>query len=358
MTNEQLQAVIHAAPALARIYLESVVVLGKTASPTNATDVIIRVHCPAATALVLDRCDLTKGPFWSGTAAVEIDAPRLRRFTYKGVLRQVSLTSQATDLARADLHIIREFISRSDEDARRRRDLVTFWRFARNFSNAKELKLRVSSLDDIAVVAAASQTKLLRSFCNLECLEIEGMNGRKGKTAAVAIANLLLCCPVLRDLRINLSTVWSYVDAHYHPGTCPMERKCQHDLDKSIQAFENRGSEPVGQDDDDGDTYDHLSDLPALSGGVFPCLQTSLRRVGLQFRLEKTHNNFGVKLIKFFAQNAMVLEEMQIDDGNGKMRHHINCNIERWLANSANDRRTSFVVLPLERRNHHDDTLL
>lgn len=134
-----------------------------------------------------------------------------------------------------------------------------------------------------------------------------------------------------------------------------MERKYRHDLDKSIHAFENRGSEPVGQDDDDdGDTYDHLSDLPALSGRVFPCLQTSLRRVGLQFRLEKTHNNFGVKLIKLFAQNAMVLEEMQIDGGNGKMRDHINCNIERWLANSSNDRKTSFVVLPLERRNHDD----
>ncbi|KAI4975973.1 hypothetical protein ZWY2020_049580 [Hordeum vulgare] len=363
--NEHLQAIIDAAPALATLRLESVVVLRKPASPTTATggfpappeDVLIfRIHCPAATALVLDRCSFETGSqFLSCTFAVEIDAPRLRRFTYNGVLRQISLNPQPTDFSRADLHIIHErFTGHGDADARRH--LVAFWRFARNFTNAKELRLRVNSLDQTAVVAAASRTKLLCPFPNLQRLEIEGMHGVKGKTAAVAIANLLQCCPVLRDLQINLSTQWSNCDRHCLPGTCILERKYRHDLDKSIHAFENRGSEPlvsfVVQDDDDGDAYHHLSDLPALSGRVFPCLQTSLRRVGLQFRLEKGHNNFGAKLIKFFAQNAMVLEEMQIDGGNGKMRDHINCNIERWLSSSSNDIKTSFTVLPLERRNH------
>uniref|UniRef100_K3ZM15 FBD domain-containing protein n=1 Tax=Setaria italica TaxID=4555 RepID=K3ZM15_SETIT len=35
-------------------------------------------------------------------------------------------------------------------------------------------------------------------------------------------------------------------------------------------------------------------------------------------------NCFGVQLAKFFAENAVVLEEISIDDGNHKMREHMN----------------------------------
>jgi hypothetical protein len=75
----------------------------------------------------------------------------------------------------------------------------------------------------------------------------------------------------------------------------------------------------------------------------------------LQFRLEtnifgiKATNRFAVKLIEFFAENAMLLKEMHIDAGNGKMCGHINSKVKKWIANSSNKRKMNFVVLPLER---------
>jgi hypothetical protein len=74
----------------------------------------------------------------------------------------------------------------------------------------------------------------------------------------------------------------------------------------------------------------------------------------LQFWLEtdifelKLRSNFAAKLIKFFAENAEVLKEMHIDDGNGKMCDHTNCKLEKWVANLSKKRKTAFVVLPLE----------
>jgi hypothetical protein len=73
--------------------------------------------------------------------------------------------------------------------------------------------------------------------------------------------------------------------------------------------------------------------------------------VGLQFRLEQS-NCLGANLIKFFAENAMVLEEMHIDGGNRKLHEHMNPKIETWVTNSSERRNsgaTTFVILPLER---------
>jgi hypothetical protein len=288
---------------------------------------------------------------------VEIDAPRLRRFKYHGRLRQLALSSQAPDLAQVDLHIFPDGYCRREKDDAGS-DLVTFWRLAQKFSNAKELKLRVNMLEDIAVVDSERQATLMCSFRNLNRLHLEGMHRLKGKTAAVAIANLLRCCPVLRDLRINLTMAQPNSDRYDDEGRCFLEEKYRHDLEKSIHGFNNRRLQamvPVG-DYGDGDVrYDKLSDLPDLSSGhVFDCLLTTLSCVRLQFRLEtnifelKLRSNFAAKLIKFFAENAEVLKEMHIDDGNGKMWDHMNCKLEKWVANLSEKRKTAFVVLPLE----------
>jgi hypothetical protein len=72
----------------------------------------------------------------------------------------------------------------------------------------------------------------------------------------------------------------------------------------------------------------------------------------LRFRLEEA-NCFGVKLIKFFAENAMVLQEMRIDTGNEKLGDHMACKVERWIADSSIRREpgaSKFVVLPLKGR--------
>ncbi|CAM0901800.1 unnamed protein product [Alopecurus aequalis] len=313
----------------------------------------IRLHCPSAATLVLEKCCWGEKIYdgTSGTTVVEIDAPRLQRFTYKGLLRRLSLSRQASDFARIELHILPFVYRDGDKDACG--DLVTFWQLLHNFSNAKELKLRVDLLQAIAVVRTASRAELLCSFRNLERLELEGRLAHNETAAAVSIANLLQCCPMLRDLRINLTTPNSDMDTEADKGRCYLEKKYRHDLDKSIQGFNNRTSiASTYYDDDDAILQDkNLSKLPtALSRHVFQCLQSSLTSVSLQFRQEtgisrvKLTNIFGVKLIKFFAENAMFLKEMLIDAGNEKMCGHINSKVQEWSSGK------NFHVLPLERR--------
>uniref|UniRef100_A0A0D3HMQ2 F-box domain-containing protein n=1 Tax=Oryza barthii TaxID=65489 RepID=A0A0D3HMQ2_9ORYZ len=60
----------------------------------------------------------------------------------------------------------------------------------------------------------------------------------------------------------------------------------------------------------------------------------SLRRFAIQFRMDQP-NCIGVKLIKFFAENAIHLEEMRIDGGNQRMHDHINHMVERWISDSS-----------------------
>jgi hypothetical protein len=76
-------------------------------------------------------------------------------------------------------------------------------------------------------------------------------------------------------------------------------------------------------------------------------LQSSLKRVGLRFRLDKS-DCLGVKLIKFFAENAMALEEMHIDGGNEMLCEHMNLKNENWNSRRRKFGATSFVVIPLK----------
>jgi hypothetical protein len=287
---------------------------------------VARLHCPAAKWLVLDRCG------WPEAArSLEIDAPKLQHFRYKGQLRKLSLSPQPPpELGRVDLH----FISDSDYGLDACRYRVPFWQFLDNFRSAKEFRLAVKHLEHIAVVHAAERANLLRPFPNLERLELGGVHRPKGKTAAVAIANLLRCCPVLRDLRINLVTAKG--DSHKEPPHVRefLHRKSRDDLNNSIQHFLSRRLlKPVlsleGEGDDDDTDYDEAAYIPALSGRSFRCLQASLRRVSLRFWPEQTHC-FGMKLAKFFAENVMALEEMRIDAGNNRMSEHVNHKVQRW----------------------------
>lgn len=82
--------------------------------------------------------------------------------------------------------------------------------------------------------------------------------------------------------------------------------------------------DPVVLSAGDSDNYE-VSDIPRLSDRWFNfnCLQFYLKRVSLQFRLDK-YNCFAVQPAKFFSERAMVLEELRIDDGNKKICEHMN----------------------------------
>jgi hypothetical protein len=82
---------------------------------------------------------------------------------------------------------------------------ASFWRFLRSLWHAKILKLKVPSIEGIAVDKKVQHMHLVGLLC-LERLEIEGPcdPGRRND-AALAIANLLQCCPVIHDLQIRIT---------------------------------------------------------------------------------------------------------------------------------------------------------
>jgi uncharacterized membrane-anchored protein YhcB (DUF1043 family) len=285
---------------------------------------------------------------------IVIDAPRLHRFKYKGLLRPFSFSPRPPELEHVDLHFLPENNSRERD---RSRDLATFWQLAHSFTSTKEIRLRVKHLEDIAILNEATQAKLLPTFHRLKRVELQGAHRPKGKTAGVAIGNLLRCCPMLSSLRINLTTQYHEVSKHYQWADEFLKRKFRSYRNNSIDNLDRCGFQTStisleGDCDGVNYEYDEVPEISTLSGCQFECLQNSLQRVGLQFRLEKSNNCFGTKLIKFFAENAMVLEEMHIDGGNRKLYEHMNTKIQTWVSSSSERRNSgaaSFVVLPLER---------
>ncbi|CAM0877872.1 unnamed protein product [Alopecurus aequalis] len=289
-----LQSIINAAPVLATVFLESVIV--DTAKKEHyyhdidPTRPFHRLRCPTVTLMVLERCkweEMESGSDLFGydqdrpPVTVDFDAPRLRRFSYKGLLRPFSFSPQPPELEQVDLHF---FPDNDKRDKDPNRDLATFWRFARSFSSTKHMRLTVNHLEDIAVVSEERRVELLPAFYHLERLEVQGVHMPKGETDAVAIANLLHCCPVLRDLRINLTME---KDDNFKD----FEKKFASDRDKSADGPDICGDfKPtlvVHEGDDDASDVFGLSRLCSVG-----CLA---RTVGLKFRFGKS-DCLGVRI--------------------------------------------------------------
>ena len=242
--------------------------------------------------LVLDSCRwevkvhaLDEGWFFEKTVdRLKIDAMRLRCFSYKGPLRSYSFYPHPLEFEQVELEFFKKGYRVKDPN----HDLETFWKFTRNFTGTKEMRLRVNHLEDIAVLSEARQIELLPAFRRLKRLEFHGAHWTNDKTAAVTtILNLLHCCPVLTTLQINLTAKYEEEDASNKHGAQKHKRTTRNEILMAAMV---------------GPRY------------LFQCLQSSLRRVDLQFQLEKK-DCLGVKLIKTFAENAMVLEEIRIDSG-------------------------------------------
>ncbi|KAJ1262542.1 hypothetical protein BS78_09G116300 [Paspalum vaginatum] len=298
-----LEALCDAAPELATVHLEHVffTVQDAAAAPPS---VVVRLSFQTVTELVLASCG-AENSSW----AVEVDAPRLRSFVYEGMIRHLLLRSPAPDIARADLHLLSHRSYHYGKETTR----TLFWQFLRNFSNARTLKLKVdNSLKEIAALGKARGAELLPALCKVERLELEGVHHPGSKTAAVAIASLLHCCPVLRDFTLKLSTVPhdSLKSDAYEQLFLGMKDRL--DYLKSIHRFvrRSRRSETTISMEDScrGVRLHDAPDIPGLRGRSFACLQSSLRRVTLQFRLDSSNTGcLGARLVKIFADNAMIL---------------------------------------------------
>lgn len=67
-------------------------------------------------------------------------------------------------------------------------------------------------------------------------------------------------------------------------------------------------------------------------------MRSCLTRVGLQFQ-RQTIDCFGTKLVKFFAQDAKVLEELCIDAGNERIHDRMKLKVEKWVAHLSSTKR-------------------
>nr|CAB3465495.1 unnamed protein product [Digitaria exilis] len=327
LNTSDVQALMDAAPRLATLHLETV--LFSMRGWTTGEARRVRLRCLAVTELVMELCGV------DDRRSIQINAPRLRYFRYKGPERTAfSLTSLAPDMVEVDAHFVLErYPCPQGLNPDGKRD--AFWQFVRNFSSARVLKLKVNNLEDIAV-GKARRAELLCTFRNAVRLELEGVHhATTSKAAAVAIANLLRCCPALFDLRLRLSTVPSNSFKDHEYGKAFLEREKRMDYDKSVSRFmDRRRLKPaVISSLDDNDKLDEVvtGHIPGLSGHSLTCLQTSLRKVGLQFRMDNS-SCFGIKLVKFFTDNAKVLQEICVDSGNRKLCEHMVITVERRVA--------------------------
>ncbi|CAD6268221.1 unnamed protein product [Miscanthus lutarioriparius] len=197
--------------------------------------------------------------------------------------RFILRSAAAPGVARVDLHFLRHDPDDpyrrydSDDDNEEETTRMLFWQFLHNFTNARTLKLKVGNdLKDIAAIGEAKRASLLCAFPRVERLELEGVHGPKSKTAAVAIANMLHCCPVLSEIMLKLSTATACLDKDSRYG----RDFFRSDYTKSMDRFVRRRKSKTTMSTEDssfGDSkYDDVPGITGLSGRSFACLQRTL----------------------------------------------------------------------------------
>ncbi|SPT16338.1 unnamed protein product [Triticum aestivum] len=236
--------------------------------------------------------------------------PSLRSFRHKGFPVKLSLTSPTPALARVDLDVSRH-------EYRVQQYYKPVSRILTSFTGTRALKLRLRCIDDI--VAGV----ILPTFPNLELLEVEGRYKYMNKHTGLAMARLLNSCPAMSELRLRLNMEYDY----------DYERKIGNmgggPFAQSMERF-NRLA-PMSSAHRDIVQLGGVSELPGSltnNNCTFSCLQKSLRKVTLKFKAMEV-NCFQVQLAKFLVENAMVLKEMQVDDGDQFSSDHINLKLAR-----------------------------
>jgi hypothetical protein len=327
-SRADLRRIVGAAPHLATLHLLDCRYCiprkpGSSRAGTEHDDDTGAVHCPAVTALVFEAC--RSCPWREG--GLELDVPMLQYLRYRGrahLDKRLPLKlSESSNPVQADLHFVRPDYADAQVQP-------SFWEFVQSFNVAKVLRLKLD-IDLSLVVGFDRDDELLSNgalLLNLERLEVEVQcESTTKKSSAQFIANLLRLCPVLRDLHLKLNTKAMRINVG------PTRIDPLADFNKSIDHFRNhKRPETAVSTGDDGNH--EVSDIPGLSDHSFECLRSSLRTVSLQFWMGEP-NCFGVQLAKFFAENGVVLEEISIDDGNHKMREHMNHMLRGWIRGSC-----------------------
>ncbi|KQK14641.2 LOW QUALITY PROTEIN: hypothetical protein BRADI_1g17750v3 [Brachypodium distachyon] len=332
-----LQVLVDAAPELTSLSLVDVLHKAPASAPVDvgsaekrpyydhdtATYVRLplRLRCPALTAFLLLINVNEKDSQPDADSGIELDMPSLRFFRYRGFPVKLSLTSSAPALELVDIDVSHQG--------------SYFWKLEptsgmlRSFSSMRTLKLRLDLIEDIVVAGDAEEGGvILPTFPNLKLVELDAeYQYIKSDATAAAMAWLLRSCPAMAELRLRLNMQWDYG----YDQKAKAARPVGGPLGKSMERFQrlasmsttHRGVVELGE----------VSELPAAMTSNCTCLRTSLRKVTLQFKAKEV-NCFQVQLAKFLAENAMVLEEMHVENGSWFWPDHLCHKVARWRAES------------------------
>ncbi|KAE8789176.1 hypothetical protein D1007_36662 [Hordeum vulgare] len=269
----------------------------------------LRLRSLTVTTLVLETPYLAWGELDDpANTGIELDMPSLRSFRYSGYPIKLSLASPAPALARVDL------------DATRRDPRVHQYeptsRMLTSFSSTRALKLRLDHIEGILAGGA-----ILPTFPNLKLLQVHGKCKDSDSSTAVTVARLLASCPAMSELRLRLEMAYDYwYDAKEHDGG---------PFGESMDRFERLAC--MSSAHRNAVQLDGVSGL--LTNSKFSCLETTLRKVTLQFKAKEV-NCFQVRLAKFLVENAMVLQEMHLDDGSQFWSDHLRHKVAGWRADA------------------------
>ncbi|CAN6247952.1 unnamed protein product [Urochloa humidicola] len=331
-----LQAMLDAAPNLARLCLEHLSFASELGDGVHDWHAVmskrrVLLRCPATTAAVtLLHCHSTDG--------LDLDAPGVRSLRYKGFLEHFPFSSTTPSGPPTNLeHVQVSFCTTRwccCDPSGETPPHAMFWQSIGLFSRLVVLKVKLLDINDIAVHTGDEQV-FLKLFPNLKFLQLKGSYEENSYGAAVAIGNLLHCCPALQELRLKFKIhgdLYATPKGWVHHSE---ERQAQLDLEKSMASLQRLKSQIITSPSSgfDADTFDN-GDLDALKARSFPCLDGHLRKIRLEFKLE-SFNCFDVKLTKFLVENAVVLEEMEVHDGDQKVYNHVHHRIAIWRANSG-----------------------
>ncbi|XBI98513.1 hypothetical protein VPH35_018743 [Triticum aestivum] len=324
---QDLEGLVRAAPSLRSLHIQD----HSFYCLSNSGATRFKLHSASLTDLTL--VDTSGSICLQGT---ELDTPCLRTFNYNTfIFTGLWMKSQPTKLARLDLTL--QCIRTTYDDKSSKLVLprsAQAWQFLGHFRHVKAIRLKVNKIWCIAVNKDAQHEHLVM-LPGLERLELEGFTDPDPRHAN-AIANLLHCCPVLRDL---LQDITQHPYQTSYDGESNVLSSSS-DFDVSMDLFRRRFSKemvPLMLDwDDDGSS--RVAELPGLTGCRFNCLENHLKKVTLQFELKEL-DSFEIRLAKFFAENCMGLEALQIDDGKHNFLSHINWMVQRWRSNALDQRK-------------------
>ncbi|KAL6660447.1 hypothetical protein ACP70R_001993 [Stipagrostis hirtigluma subsp. patula] len=331
---ENLQAMLDAVPNLRTLWLEYVSFRPEEPG-INWYDVMsklrVRLRCRAAmVAVALIHCHDTDG--------LDLDAPNVQYLRYKGFLQHFPFTSATQSGVPANLrHAELSFCTERwccNYPSGEFQPNAFFWESIGRFRRLRVLKLKLLDFHDIAV-HQDQEDMLLKVFPDLELLEVEGSCEVDSHGAEVMIANLLHCCPALQEFRLKFEV---HGDLYAQPKRAVRhseERGAQLGLEKSMDSLARLKSKKTGSPS--SPLADDDMDLCVLKERLFPCLDGHLRRIRLEFQLER-FKCFEVKLAKFLVENAIVLEEMEVHDGDQRVYDHIHHKLAQWRANSFRSR--------------------